>query len=182
MCSTPLDPADHSRSGRYKALGVYATLASCLSYLLLMLRWHGNTNWWESLYITPGGFGSGVAQSVFFIALQVVVDPAHMAPAVAMMYLSSTVATMVGIVSEHAVMQQFLASSLSRRLVDLGLDAAERETVMARAVSDLGYVADAKGELRTAIVGGYVDGLWWSHGKFFLTVSRVVRGCVLHVC
>lgn len=139
-----------------------------------MLRWHGDTNWWESLYIAPGGFGSGVAQSVFFIALQVVVDPAHMAPAVAMMYLSSTVATMVGVVSAHAVMQQFLASSLSQRLLNLGLDAAEREAVMVKAVSDLGYVAGAKGDLRAAIVGGYVDGLWWSHGKPSFRASSVV--------
>lgn len=41
-------------SGRYKALCVFATLSGCSSYLLLMLRWHGNTNWWESLYIMPG--------------------------------------------------------------------------------------------------------------------------------
>ena len=43
-----------SRTGRYKLLVTLAVTCSSLSYLLLMLRWHGNTNWWESLYIIPG--------------------------------------------------------------------------------------------------------------------------------
>lgn len=162
------------RSGRYKSLCISATLAGCASYALLMLRWHGETNWLESLYIVPGGFGAGVAQSALFIALQVVVDAEHMAPAVSMMYLSTNVASMVGIASAHAVMQHFLGQSLARRLLDLGLGAKEREEVMGRAVSDLGYVADTHGPLRTAIVGSYVDGFWWSHGKlvFVLKFAR----------
>jgi MFS family permease len=43
-----------NRSGRYKALVVFACLSSLLSYSLLLLRWHGHTNWLESLYIIPG--------------------------------------------------------------------------------------------------------------------------------
>jgi hypothetical protein len=41
------------RSGRYKTLIILAVTLSSFSYLLLMLRWHGNTNIWESLYIFP---------------------------------------------------------------------------------------------------------------------------------
>lgn len=44
---------DRFRSGRYKALIITAVSLSSFSYLLLMLRWHGNTNFWESLYIFP---------------------------------------------------------------------------------------------------------------------------------
>ena len=42
------------RTGRYKGLIIFGTLASASSYLLLMLRWHGHTNWLESMYIIPG--------------------------------------------------------------------------------------------------------------------------------
>jgi MFS family permease len=42
------------RSGRYKVLCTFATICSSTCYLLLMLRWHGHTNWLESLYIVPG--------------------------------------------------------------------------------------------------------------------------------
>jgi hypothetical protein len=41
------------RSGRYKRLIILAAALSSFSYVLLMLRWHGNTNVWESLYIFP---------------------------------------------------------------------------------------------------------------------------------
>lgn len=41
------------RHGRYKKLILFATLCSGTSYLVLMLRWHGNTSWLESLEIIP---------------------------------------------------------------------------------------------------------------------------------
>jgi len=34
-------------------LVIFSVACSSLSYFLMMLRWHGNTNWWESLYIIP---------------------------------------------------------------------------------------------------------------------------------
>jgi hypothetical protein len=47
------------RTGCYKYLTIFATLSSALTYLLLILRWHGHTGILESLYIIPGGFGCG---------------------------------------------------------------------------------------------------------------------------
>ena len=43
-----------SRTGRYKFLAVLAAISSAVCYVLLILRWHGKTNVWESLYIAPG--------------------------------------------------------------------------------------------------------------------------------
>lgn len=80
------------RTGRYKRLSILSVAISSVGYFALLLRWHGHTNWLESLYIIPGGFGSGMAQSALFISLQAVIaDPAHMSPAVSFMYLSGTV-------------------------------------------------------------------------------------------
>lgn len=49
--------ANHSfnpRTGKYKWLIFLATLMSTTSYILLLLRWHGRTNWVETMYIFPG--------------------------------------------------------------------------------------------------------------------------------
>jgi hypothetical protein len=48
-----LETNSNPRSGRYKRLIILAVTLSSFSYALLMLRWHGNTNVWESLYIFP---------------------------------------------------------------------------------------------------------------------------------
>ncbi len=96
---------------------------SSFSYLLLMLRWHGNTNIWESLYIFPSGFGTGIAQSAVFISLQAVIqDPSHLAPAISFMYLSSTLAVTLGLPLGNAVMQTVLRRTLRARLLGLGFE------------------------------------------------------------
>lgn len=46
--------ANYPSTGRYKWLVYLATLMSASAYTLLLLRWHGRTNWLESLYIFPG--------------------------------------------------------------------------------------------------------------------------------
>ena len=119
------------RSGRYKSLIIWAVTCSSIGYLLLMLRWHGNTNWFESLYIFPGGFGMGVASSALFISLQTVIDPAHMAPAVSFMYLMQTVSSTIGLPAAYAIMQTVLRKSLRIRLLELGYSSVEVAEVCA---------------------------------------------------
>ncbi|KAM7184561.1 Major facilitator superfamily domain containing protein [Naviculisporaceae sp. PSN 640] len=163
------------RSGRYKFLVVTAVVCSSLSYLLLMLRWHGNTNWWESLYIAPAGFGTGIAQSAVFISLQVVVDPAHMAPAVSFMYLTTTVWTTIGLPLSNTIMQTALRWTLRERLLDIGLETAEIQKIIGDVLSDVDYVDHATKAVRGAVVASYVDGLWWSHGfSFFCSFSALI--------
>jgi len=57
------------RTGKYKFLSILSSISSMTSYLLLILRWKGNTGWLESLDIVPGGFGTGIAFSAAFIAM-----------------------------------------------------------------------------------------------------------------
>ena len=120
------------RSGRYKPLVIWAVTCSSTGYLLLMLRWHGNTNWFESLYIFPGGFGMGVANSALFISLQVVIDPVHMAPAVSFMYLMQTVWGTIGLPAANAIMQTVLRRNLGSRLFELGYDSTKVAEVCAQ--------------------------------------------------
>lgn len=44
----------NNSTGKYKWLIYLASLMSASAYTLLLLRWHGRTNWLESLYIFPG--------------------------------------------------------------------------------------------------------------------------------
>ncbi|KAJ4416609.1 hypothetical protein N0V85_002210 [Neurospora sp. IMI 360204] len=154
------------RSGRYKSLVIWAVTCSSIGYLLLMLRWHGDTNFFESLYIVPGGFGMGVASSALFISLQVVIDPVHMAPAVSFMYLMQTVWGMIGLPAANAIMQTVLRRNLGIRLLELGFDSAGVAEIISDAVSDVDFIDGAIEKVRNAVVQSYIDGLWWSHGQF----------------
>ncbi|KAK1833433.1 major facilitator superfamily-domain-containing protein [Podospora conica] len=160
------------RTGRYKSLATFAVAFSSLGYLLLLLRWHGHTNWLESLYIIPGGFGSGMAQSALFISLQAVIaDPAHMSPAVSFMYLSGTVSITIGLAVSNAAMQSTLRRTLLARLVALGLGDGAVQEILTEALADVDYVDRASGLVRAAIVESYVDGVWWSHAVSFACSS-----------
>jgi hypothetical protein len=107
-------------TGRYKTLSLLAVAAGSIGYLLLILRWHGNTNWLESMYIFPGGFAMGVIQSTLFINVQASIDPAHSAVAASSLYLASSVGMLMGMAGTSAVLQGTLASALERRLTDAG--------------------------------------------------------------
>ncbi|KAF5016751.1 hypothetical protein F66182_11458 [Fusarium sp. NRRL 66182] len=91
-----------NRTGRYKALILLAAVSSITSYTLMLLRWHGQTNWLESLYVFPGGLGMGIAQSAAFIALQACIEPRDKAPAASGLFLSGTLGSIVGMASSSA--------------------------------------------------------------------------------
>ncbi|KUI57106.1 Vacuolar membrane amino acid uptake transporter fnx2 [Cytospora mali] len=150
-------------TGKYKWLIYLATLMSATSYILLLLRWHGKTNWIESLYIFPGGFGTGVALSAVFIAVQASVDKARLAPAVSTLYLCQGFGAIVGLAAVSAAFQAGLRSTLQSRLVEMHLDADLRNEIIAKAVASVDYIFKAKGEIAHAVTESYVDGLWYSH-------------------
>ncbi|KAH8891799.1 MFS general substrate transporter [Thozetella sp. PMI_491] len=157
-----------NRSGRYKWLVFFATFCACVSYGLLMLRWDGDTNWWESLYIMPGGFGTSIVGSSIFIAVQASVEKRHVAAAVSTIYLFASIGNIVGLASMSAVLQIVLRARLTTSLADLGLDDVQKAEIIAKAVSNVEYVLRAEGQVREAIVASYVDGLWYTHGISFL--------------
>lgn len=116
----------HPSTGRYKSLVLFATLIASVAYLLLILRWHGHTNWLESMYILPGGMGTGIAQSAVFIGLQAAIDPAHNAVAITSLYLSTSVGMVAGVVGVSAVLQGMLRNRLESRLDDMGFSEVKK--------------------------------------------------------
>ena len=110
------DRLTHSRTASYKLLTLLGTLSSFTCYLLLILRWRGNTSIWESLYIFPGGFGTGIVQATTFVALAAGVDEAQMAIASTGLYLSASIGGLVGASLASKVLEASLANGLKVRL------------------------------------------------------------------
>ena len=85
------------RSGRYKLPIVLSGGLSAIAYTLLIVRWRGHTNVWESLYVFPGGLGTGIAYSAVFIALAASVTKEEIAIAGTGLYTSGGIGSVIGI-------------------------------------------------------------------------------------
>jgi hypothetical protein len=78
----------------------------------MILRWHGNTSFLESLYIVPGGFGNGIALSAMFVALTAGIEHCEMAIGSSGLYLSSNIGMVAGISIASALLQSTLRKQL----------------------------------------------------------------------
>lgn len=110
------------RTARYKTLTILATICSCITYILLILRWHGEISMWESLEIMPGGFGSGLVGSSTFIALTASVAQKDMATSAGGLYLASAFGMLAGIAVSSSVQLSSLRSLLLERVRGPGSD------------------------------------------------------------
>jgi hypothetical protein len=173
---THKDITDRNRTGRYKALAVCATLMAGLCYTLLILRWHGHTNIWESLYIIPGGFGAGMAEGAVFIGLTASVDPSLHAIALSGLFQSTNIGIITGLAASSAVLQATLKRELQQSLTGFKhkekvrkpryciIDSNRLPQIIEEAVSNIEYVLNLKGHLRDIVVKAYVIGLEYTHG------------------
>lgn len=152
-----------NRTGRYKALTLVATVISSTGYLLLVLRWHGNTNWLESLYIFPGGFAMGIVQSALFISVQAAIDPAFSAIATSTLYLASSIGVLAGMSGVSAVLQEALRNGLDNRLTNLGFAELKKWKIIEHALSDVHYSDKAKPVIAKAVVDAYIEALTYTH-------------------
>ena len=100
------------RTGRYKILSILGGASGTLSYLLMLLRWHGHTSFLESLYIIPGGFGNGIALSASFIGLTAGLEAGQVAIASSGLYLSSNIGSVGGLSIASAILQSTLRREL----------------------------------------------------------------------
>ncbi|CAI0647165.1 unnamed protein product [Colletotrichum noveboracense] len=166
------------KTGRYKYLLVLATLASSLSYVLLLLRWHGDTNVWESLYILPGGLGAGLVQSAGFIAAQAGVNPKHKAAITSGIFLTVQIGMIIGLSSVSAVMMETMRWRLEELLKGMGLDALVRKTIIQKATSNVDFIDRTDSHIAQAVVQAYVEGLGWSHGFSLISSALAFVGAM----
>ncbi|KAI1083054.1 major facilitator superfamily domain-containing protein [Whalleya microplaca] len=166
------------RTGYYKAPLVFSGAVSFVCYGLLILRWNGNTNWWESLYIFPGGFGTGISLTAVFIALQASIDPTDKAVAASGLYLTMPVGSILGMASCNAVMQTVMPRDLTLRLYALGIGQSEAQEIIKKAVARVDYLDEAPREVSQAVAQAYVHALEYSHGVS-LTCAVLATGAAL---
>jgi hypothetical protein len=107
------------KTGRYKLLALLASATSSFSYFLLIVRWKGNVSWLESLEIMPSGFGTGIAFSVTFIALQCSVKREEIAISTGGLYTASAIGMVIGIAASSTVQLGSLRVLLEAGLKDL---------------------------------------------------------------
>ncbi|GKT45490.1 vacuolar membrane-associated protein iml1 [Colletotrichum spaethianum] len=152
------------KTGRYKTLLIAGTISSLFSYVLLLLRWHGDTNVWESLYIVPGGFGAGLVQSAGFISVQAAVNPKHKAAVTSGMFLTFQIGMILGLASMSAVMMETMKWRLNALLEAMDLGAVARKKIIEKARSNVDFIDHTDSGIAKAIVQSYVEGLGFSHG------------------
>ncbi|KAJ6142514.1 hypothetical protein N7471_001967 [Penicillium samsonianum] len=142
------------RTGQFKILLVVAGLVAGISYLLLYLRWDGHSGFWESLFILPGGLGTGIASASSFIAMSAMLPAEEIAMATAGYMLIVGFSMTAGVTTSNSV----LGMEFQRQL-RLNLHGPGSEKVIQRAMADTNYIAHLSGHLREIVVACYVSGL-----------------------
>ncbi|KAI9046068.1 efflux pump antibiotic resistance protein [Aspergillus affinis] len=150
------------RTGRFKTLLVVAGLVASISHVLLLLRWNGQTGPWESLYITPGGLGTGIASAAAFVSMTALLQPQEVAMATSGYMLLVSLAMTTGVTLTNTVLGLGFKSQLQHHLHGEG--AAE---IIRSATSDTGFIARLDGRVREIVVGCFVAGLKNTYGKPF---------------
>ncbi|KAJ5915323.1 hypothetical protein N7454_011077 [Penicillium verhagenii] len=142
------------KTGSYRVLLVLSGLVASITYVLLYLRWDGHTGPWESLYIIPGGVGTGMASAAAFVAMTATLPPDEVAMATAGYMLLISLAMTAGITTSNSV----LGMEFQRQL-RLNLRGPGSERVIKRAMADTNYIAHLTGRLREIVVECYISGL-----------------------
>ncbi|KAH6652139.1 major facilitator superfamily domain-containing protein [Truncatella angustata] len=153
------------RTGRYKIPLLVASAAGSGSYLLLIIRWLGHTNWWESLYIFFGGLGAGMGNTAVVVSLNAIVEPAHKAVAASGLFLSLPIGMITGIAITSALMLEIMQQQLDKSLIKLGLGSADRQEIISKAAENVEYIYKLEGPVAKAVSSAYVHGLRWGYGK-----------------
>lgn len=148
------------RTGQFKALLILAGLIASISYALLYLRWNGDTGFWESLFILPGGLGTGVASASAFVAMTAMLPAEEVAMATAGFMLLVGLSMTAGVTTSNSVLGMEFQAQLKKNLHGPGSD-----TIIRRAMADTGYIANLSGRIREIVVACYVAGLKHTYCK-----------------
>ena len=106
------------RRKRYKSLSIVAVFLSISSFIVIMLRWRGPINVWESLYIFSATFAVGLLNSSQFIGLSAAVEKSRLATTISIFYLSQQLGMMIGASGSSALLRTAFRDALSMNLRD----------------------------------------------------------------
>ena len=89
-----------------------AVFICIISFIAIMLRWRGQINVWESLYIFPASLGVGMLNSSQFTGLAASVEKSQLATAVSTFYLSQQIGLMIGAGGSAALLRRTFRDAL----------------------------------------------------------------------
>ena len=110
------------RTSQYKVLVVAAGLVASITYILQFLLWNGQTNWWESLYIVPGGAGTGIAGAAAFVSMTALLGPEDIAMATGWYMLLFSFAMTAGVTTTNTFLGMEFKRQMQRNLHGTGAD------------------------------------------------------------
>lgn len=151
-----------SRTGRYKLFTLASCTFGCIGYILITIRWRGETIIWpEALYIFCGGFAAGAVGSTTFIHLAASLDPADIAVAGTTLYLAQNLFLLVGVQIATTVLHIQVRRFLNARLSGL----PDKAKIVETAVSSVQEIRLLPGHVRRIVEDGYIDALTWTFGE-----------------
>ncbi|KAL1897582.1 hypothetical protein Sste5346_003887 [Sporothrix stenoceras] len=154
---------------RYQRPTVVGTIVAGLCHLLTTIRWTGHTSWPESLYIFPGGMGTGIIHASTFMAITASTSDEELAIAGGGLFLSGNFGSLLGVTLASSVIHAVTSRVATANLPD-------RPDVVANALADVGYITSLTGRLRDGIVSAYVAGF---RSNFALALLACVISLVL---
>lgn len=117
------------RTGRCKPVLYLGAFSGLFCYVILYFTWHGKTSAWESVYIAPGGFGSGIAQTAVLTSIQASIAKNKRAPALAGMYLTQQLGFITGLTAVGTLVMETVRWKLDILLIGLDLGPSARSEV-----------------------------------------------------
>ena len=108
-----------------------------------MLRWRGQINVYESLYIFPASLGVGLLNSSQFTGLAASIEKPDLAMAVGVFYLSQQIGLMIGAGGSSALLRRAFSDIL---VADLG-DVQGRDKVSSAILLSMPFPTDLEPEM-----------------------------------
>ncbi|KAM0414588.1 hypothetical protein ACHAPT_013570 [Fusarium lateritium] len=142
------------KTGRFKIATSISGLFALCSYATLLLFWNGATSSWESLYIFPSGFGTGMLQAGIFVSMASSLDASQIAVATGGYFLFMNIGSTASVTIANALLVSTFRKGLLQRITG-----PDKLTIIERALSDKRYVNELSGKLRQVVIECYVHGL-----------------------
>ena len=95
-----------------------AATTGVVGFVLILFRWRGPINIWESLYIFPASFGVGLLNSSQFVAISASVEKSQLATTISIFFLSQQMGMMIGASGSGALLQRTFRNALEKTLGD----------------------------------------------------------------
>ena len=111
-----MSKATEIRTKRLKVLSIVAAILCVLGFVVILFRWHGRINVWESLYIFPTSFGLGILNSSQFVGVSAGVDKRHVASTISIYTLSQQIGMILGAGGSSALVRRVFRDTLVQRL------------------------------------------------------------------